>query len=249
MQDRKLPRGGPEPAWWDRLYETGRAEWIDLVDQPEHAERARRGLRGLDRFQRVTHSYRAFSRLALAEAAGQQAEPRFLELGAGRGHLAEQLLRHHPTARVTVSDISLDSVRAFRTGPLGDHPRVTARVIDATAIDAPDNSWDVAVFAMSLHHLEPPQVRKVLREGTRVARRLLIIDGWRHPGYLVVVPLLLLIGGVVTAHDGVISLRKVYSPSALRALADGCGAPVRVCCRFQFPGYLVASAYRVTTRT
>ncbi|MGP4090281.1 class I SAM-dependent methyltransferase [Streptomyces sp. KR55] len=245
MHDGQFPRGGPGAPWWDRLYETDRAEWIDFIDHPDPrlAERARRGLRELDRFQRASLAYRTFSRLALAES-GQQREPRILELGAGRGHLAEQLLRDHPTAHVTVSDISTDSVQAFRTGPLGDHPRVTTRVIDATAIDAPDHTWDVAVFTMSLHHLQPAQVRMVLREGTRAAHRLLIIDAWRHPAYLAIVPLLLLLGGAAAAHDGTISLRKAYSPSALHALADDCGAPVHLHCRFHLPGYLVASASR-----
>ncbi|CAL9662610.1 hypothetical protein SUDANB15_07041 [Streptomyces sp. enrichment culture] len=249
MHDGKFPRGGPGAPWWDRLYETDRAEWIDFVDHPDPrlAERARRGLRELDRFQRASLAYRTFSRLALAEV-GRPREPRILELGAGRGHLAERLLRDHPTAHVTVSDISPDSVRAFRAGPLGDHPRVTARVIDATAIDAPDRSWDLAVFTMSLHHLQPAQVRMVFREGTRAAHRLLVIDAWRNPAYLAVVPLLFLLGGTAAAHDGAISLRKAYHPSALRALAADCGAPVRLRCGFHPPGYLVACAHRGAPR-
>ncbi|MFD5558937.1 class I SAM-dependent methyltransferase [Streptomyces sp. NPDC127068] len=238
-----LPRGGPDATWWDRLYETDRTEWIDLIDQPGATARARRGLDGLARFQRLSRAYRTFSRLTLAQV-GHLDEPRILELGAGRGHLAQHLLRDHPRAHVTFSDLSPDSVRAFRSGPLADHPRVASQILDATEMDVPEGSWDVAVFAMSLHHLQPAQVRMVLSEGTRVAHKLLIVDAWRNPALLSVVPLLLLVGGACTAHDGVISLRKAYSPSALRALARHGAAPIRVDCRFQLPGYLVATAER-----
>ncbi|MEU9236144.1 class I SAM-dependent methyltransferase [Streptomyces subrutilus] len=238
-----MPRGGPKAAWWDRLYETDRPEYID---QPSRAAEAAKVLRGLDRFQRLSRAYRVCSRLTLAEAAGVK-QPRILELGAGRGRLTQRLLSDCPTARVTVSDVSALSVDALRAGPLGQDSRVEMRVLDATRIDAPDDSWDVAVFAMALHHLTPDQVVQVMVEGTRVARRLLIIDGWRNPGFLAIVPIFFLTGGLVQAHDGLISLRKVYSAEALKALASQSQIPVTVRCRFSLPGYLVAAFSTVST--
>ncbi|MBH1932987.1 class I SAM-dependent methyltransferase [Streptomyces sp. AV19] len=232
-----MPRGGPDAPWWDRLYETDRPEYIDL---PSRAVEAGKVLRGLDRFQLMTRAYRVCSRLTLAEAAGVE-RPRILELGAGRGRLTQRLLADCPTARVTVSDVSAESVKALDAGPLGSDPRVDLRVVDATDIDAPDDSWDVAVFCMALHHLTPDLVRKLMAEGTRVARRLLIIDGWRNPGFLAITPLFVLTGGLTQAHDGVISLRKCYSARAVEAMAAQCPVPVSVRCRFSLPGYLVAS--------
>ncbi|MEU3253648.1 class I SAM-dependent methyltransferase [Streptomyces sp. NPDC006997] len=235
-----IRRGGHGAPWWDRLYETDAREYID---QPEHAERAARVLRALDRFQRITLGYRRQSAMVLAATAGAP-EPRILELGAGHGRLAARILDRCPAALVTVSDVEPSAVAAFRAGPLAGHPRVTSRVIDATAIDAASGAWDVAVFAMSLHHLDPAQVRRLLCEGTRVARRLLIIDAWRHPAFLAVAPLFLVLGGRDNLHDGVISLRKAYSASALHDLAADCGAAVALDTRFSPPGYLVASAHR-----
>lgn len=233
-----MPRGGPGAARWDRRYETCLPEYIDL---PGDEARARRVLRGLDRFQRLTGAYRNFSRLTLAEVRDVP-DPRILELGAGLGRLARHLLDRHPTARLTVSDAGPHVVEAIRSGPLGRHPRVTTARLDATSIAAPDGAFDVAVFTMSLHHLRPAGAAAVLREGTRVARRLLIIDGWRHPAFLAVVPLMFLTGGRAHAHDGFISLRKVYGAAALHALADGCRPRVAVRTRFAAPGYLVATA-------
>ncbi|AZM47454.1 class I SAM-dependent methyltransferase [Streptomyces sp. WAC 06738] len=235
-----MPRGGPAAARWDRLYETGRAEYIDLPGDPATT---RRVLRGLDRFQRLTLGYRTCARLTAAEF-GPAPYPRVLELGAGCGRLAYRILRAHPTARVTASDVNPRVVEELRAGPLGRHPRARCAVLDATAIDAPAGAYDVAVMAMSLHHLPPAGVLALLREGTRVARTLLLVDGWRHPLCLVSVPLMFLTGGPAQAHDGLISLRKVYGAAAVRALAGMCGAPLRVHTRFALPGYLVATATR-----
>ena len=95
--------------------------------------------------------------------------------------------------------------------------------MDATAIDAADGSFDLAVFALSFHHLPPGAGRAGLRRrhpGRRPSS--LIIDLPRPPS-----PLHLLRAGdrwlplapvVPFVHDGLISSLRCYSPSALRAL-------------------------------
>ena len=107
-------------------------------------------------------------------------------------------------------------------GELGSHPRATVREMDATEIDAPDGSYDLAVFALSLHHLPPKQAALVFAEGTRAARKLMIIDLRRPPSpvHAVVLAVALPFSGLMPLlHDGVISSLRSYSPSALRALA------------------------------
>jgi hypothetical protein len=94
--------------------------------------------------------------------------------------------------------------------------------MDATAIDAPDRSFDLAVFALSFHHLPPRLAAQAIAEGTRVADKLLVIDLPRPPSPLHLVRLatmLPLAPFVPFVHDGVISSLRTYSPSALRALA------------------------------
>lgn len=95
--------------------------------------------------------------------------------------------------------------------------------MDATAIDAPDGHFDLAVFALSLHHLPPPLAARVFAEGTRVAAKLLIIDLPRLPSILHIVQLATMLPFAAAfpfVHDGVISSLRAYSPSALRALAE-----------------------------
>jgi ubiquinone/menaquinone biosynthesis C-methylase UbiE len=128
----------------------------------------------------------------------------------------------HPTAHVTVTDVAPESVAAMTAGALGDDQRATVRLADATAVDTADGAFDLAVFALSFHHLTPALASRAIAEGTRVADKLLIIDLPRPPTPLHLLRLATMLPFapfVPFAHDGVISSLRTYSPSALRALA------------------------------
>ncbi|WP_228534269.1 class I SAM-dependent methyltransferase [Nocardia sp. BSTN01] len=213
----RMPRGGPDASWLDRRLQTDRLEYLDRDD----VERRKRSIiRSLDRGERLFGIHRRLARIALDEVTGVR-DPQILELGSGHGGLSRALLTMHPTARVTVTDIEPASVAAIEAGDLGSHPRATVREMDATAIDAPDGYYDLAVFALSLHHLPPPLAARVFAEGTRAADKLLIIDLSRAPSFLhlVMVALALPLTIIPYWHDALISSLRAYSPSALRALA------------------------------
>ncbi|ORB11881.1 class I SAM-dependent methyltransferase [Mycobacterium noviomagense] len=213
-----MPSGGPDASWLDRRLQTRRLEYLDR-DDVEHRKRA--VVRSLDRFGRFFGHHERFARLALDDVADVP-DPKILELGSGHGGLSRALLSLHPTAQVTVTDVEPTSVAAIAAGDLGDHPRATVREMDATHIDAPDGYFDLAVFAMSFHHLPPALAAQVFAEGTRAADKLLIIDLPRPPAPLHIarlVAMLPLVPLVPFAHDGFISSLRAYSPSALVALA------------------------------
>jgi len=223
-----MPRGGPDASYLDRLLQTGRSEYLDRHDVDESVKRAL--VATLDRVGSLFGEHDRNVRLVLAEVADIP-DPRILELGAGHGALSRRLLDEHPTARVTVSDVNPDSVAAMAAGELGQNPRADVRVIDATAIDATDRSFDLAVFALSFHHLPPELAAQVLAEGTRVAGRLLVIDLPRPPSPLHLIRLATMAPLAPVwpfAHDGLISSLRSYSPSAFRALADHAGVDVDV---------------------
>lgn len=227
----------------DRWYETAEEEWLDRTDVEPRLQRG--VLRGLNRFNRLSGGYLAFQRWVLREVEGL-AEPRVLELGAGHGELSVRLLRAHPSLHVTVSDLSPDFVAGLQSGPLGRHPRARVACVDATGSDLPSGAFDVAVMVQTLHHLGPEQVKALLVEGTRVARTLLLVDGWRHPLMMAVAPFTWLLGNYPAFHDGVISLRKMYAPAALHHLAATSGVALRVDAGFRLPAYMVARCSRVT---
>lgn len=189
-------------------------------------DRTRRGWTGGWR----RSGWKKYARIALHEIA-DVADPQILELGSGHGGLSRALLEQHPTTRVTVTDVESTSVAAIAASDLGSHPRASVREMDATAIAAPDGCYDLAVFAMSFHHLPPEAAARVFAEGTRVAGKLLIIDLPRPPSLLHIARLaamLPLAQLVPMVHDGVISSLRAYSPSALRALARHADPAIRL---------------------
>ncbi|WP_240630884.1 class I SAM-dependent methyltransferase [Mycolicibacterium sp. GF69] len=218
----RMPRGGPDASCLDRLLETDRPEYLDRdSDDPADAARKRSVIRALEFTGELFGSTERFAEIALAEIE-DVADPEILELGAGHGGLSRKLLDWHPTARLTVTDVDEAAVAAMAAGDLGHDPRATVRRMDATRIDAPDSSFDLAVFAQSFHHLPPSQAARVFAEGTRVAHRLVIIDLPRPPSpiHLARLASMLPFAPLLPfAHDGVISSLRTYSPSALRALA------------------------------
>ncbi|MCV7223981.1 class I SAM-dependent methyltransferase [Mycolicibacterium elephantis] len=218
-----MPRGGPDASCVDRLLQTDRLEYLDRDTDADAAgqERKRAVIQALEWTGQFFGETERFAHLVLDELA-EVADPKILELGAGHGGLSRKLLEWHPTAELTVTDVDPASVAAIAAGDLGAHPRVTVRRMDATDIDAPDRHFDLAVFALSFHHLTPPQASRAFAEGTRVADTLLIIDLPRPPSPLHLARLAVMLPFaplVPFVHDGVISSLRSYSPSALRALA------------------------------
>lgn len=220
-----MPRGGPDASLLDRWLQTDRLEYLDR-DDSEHLKR--KVVRSLDRLGRYLGMHKKFAELAVEQVADIP-EPTILELGSGHGGLSRAMLTMHPTAHVTVTDIEPASVAAIAASELGRHPRAVVREMDATAIDAPDGKYDLAVLALSFHHLRPSLAARALAEGTRVADKFLIIDFRRPPAWPHLFGLALRLPFAAlwpTAHDGLISSLRAYSPSALRALARYAGPDI-----------------------
>ncbi|WP_181428039.1 class I SAM-dependent methyltransferase [Mycolicibacterium moriokaense] len=215
----RMPRGGPDASCVDRLLQTDRPEYLDRDDVDDGTKRS--VIRALEWTGEFFGNTEKFARIVLDEVA-EVPDPKILELGSGHGGLSRKLLEWHPTAELTVTDVEPASVAAIAAADLGEHQRATVREMDATAIDAPDGQFDLAVFAFSFHHLPPSLASRAIAQGTRVADKLVIIDLPRPPSPLHILRLaaMLPLAPVVPfVHDGVISSLRTYSPSALRALA------------------------------
>ncbi len=84
----------------------------------------------------------------------------------------------------------------------------------------------MAVFSLLLHHLDPGPAAAALRELRRVARRGIVVnDLTRTWAGLVGLALLLplLARSWITRHDGLVSVRRAYTPPELRRLARSVG--------------------------
>ncbi|WP_328715256.1 class I SAM-dependent methyltransferase [Nocardia salmonicida] len=220
-----MPRGGPDASWLDRRMQTNALEYIDRDDIPDEVKQ--KVIAALDRFGTLGRIHEKNARTALRVVADIP-EPRILEIGAGHGKLSAKIVEYHSAATVTVSDLDPSSVAKIAAGELGAHPRVRTQLVDATAIDAPDDSYDLVVFAMSFHHLPPSIAYKAIAEATRVGKRFLVIDLERQSmaghalGSILGFPFLA--AGLLApplrpfVHDAVISGLRAYSHSAFSAL-------------------------------
>lgn len=221
-----MPRGGPAAGWLDRRMQTARLEYTDRYDVPDELKQGVVIALGCLGTRLGVHENSAKIALGLALDV---LEPRILELGAGHGELSEAILRMHPGARVTVSDLDPISVANIAAGDLGTHPRARVQVIDATAIDAEDNSYDLVVLAQAFHHLPPDTAVAAIAEATRVGQRFLVIDHLRQSSSRLLAMSLLAapVNAVVRivrpsltglVHDGFISMLRAYGPPAFTAL-------------------------------
>lgn len=147
-----MPRGGPDASWLDRRLQTEKLEYTNRYDIPDEVKQT--VVAALDRMGTHAVYHERNARTAL-DIVADIANPRILELGAGHGKLSAEILTSHPTATVTVSDLDPTSVANIAAGPLDADPRTRTQVVDATAIDAPDDSYDLVVFAQAFHHLPP----------------------------------------------------------------------------------------------
>ena len=207
-----MPRGGPDASWLDRRLQTDRLEYLDR-DDVDHLKSKVMVHSTAPDGDGGSASTRSAPDGRFDEVADVPA-PKILELGAGLGGLSSKLLESHPTAEVTVTDIDPSLWPAWPTVTSAVNPRATVREMDATAIDAPDGYYDLAMFALSLHHLPPELAVQVFAAGTRAAKKLLIVDLPRPPAPLhavllaVVLPLTWI---SPLQHDGFISSLRAYS--------------------------------------
>ncbi|HET7038174.1 MAG TPA: methyltransferase domain-containing protein [Thermomicrobiaceae bacterium] len=221
--------------------------WVrapELLDQPGQPPELLRGnLRDLARVNRWLGGVRLTKRaieslanhhdpaepLAVLDVAGGGLDIPYalLEWGAARG----------PALRVVASDLSAEILALDH----GDIPRVGA---DGRALPFADDSFDIATCSLALHHLEPAEARRMLREMARVSRLGIVVNdlvrSWA--GLFGAFGLCCLTGNPLTRHDAPLSVHRAYTRHQLRALLRAAGLePVA---EHRCLGYRVALAAR-----
>ena len=161
---------------------------------------------------------------------------RLVDLGAGGGDLAAQLVRWGDSQGVPLEVTALDAnphaVRYARR--MLDHrlpPYLSARVEvregDALALPFDDDRFDGAVAALFMHHFDAERAVRLLQEMRRVASEGLVVsDLHRHPAAYFGVKALAALRPDVSdmfAHDAPLSVRRGYRREELRALAERAG--------------------------
>ncbi len=158
-----MPRGGPDASCLDRLLQTDRLEYLDR-DDVDRTSVKRSVIRALEWTGEFFGNTEKFARIALDEVADVP-DPKILELGSGHGGLSPQAARMAPHRRAH-RDRRRDALRGrdrgrrTRRAPAGDGPG------DGRHRDRrPDGHFDLAVFALSFHHLPPALASRGVRRG------------------------------------------------------------------------------------
>ena len=122
--------------------------------------------------------WRWFARRVVLPWALQGTEPHgdVLEIGAGSGAMAAELLRAHPGVSLTATDIDEEMVAAARARLTPFADRVDARQADATALPFGDDTFDAVLSWIMLHHTV--EWEKALAEAIRVSRPGGIVVGY-----------------------------------------------------------------------
>jgi SAM-dependent methyltransferase len=103
---------------------------------------------------------------------------------------------------------------------------ITIEQADALDLPYPDNAFDVVALSLALHHFDPGDAQRVLREMARVGRRVLIVNdlersrlgfaaAWLFGHALTTNPM--------TRHDAPLSVRRAYTRPEALALAHEAG--------------------------
>lgn len=137
----------------------------------------------------------------LFERVAIQPGDRVLELAAGPGMFGPTLSRLAGSGgTVVLSDIApgMVEVAARRNAGLGN---VSARLLDASAIDLPDASFDVVVCRMGLQFAPDPEVvlrgiHRVLAPGGRLG--VMTWAGLAHNPWMVCIGMAAMMNGVIT---------------------------------------------------
>jgi SAM-dependent methyltransferase len=165
---------------------------------------------------------------ALIEAAGVRRGDRVLELAAGPGSLGgrwSQLVG--PTGHVVISDIAPGMVAAARQRNAA-LPNVEVSVIDASAIDQPDESFDAVVCRMGLMFTPDPalafsEIHRVLRTAGRFTA--LTWAGIEHNPWMTCVGMAAMMNGLIGGEPpvGPGGIFSLGDPAHLAALAKDAG--------------------------
>jgi ubiquinone/menaquinone biosynthesis C-methylase UbiE len=96
-----------------------------------------------------------------------------LDIGTGPGVLLVEIARRRPDLRLTGIDLSADMVGKAARNALPYAGQISVKVADATDLPFADDSFDLVVTSLSLHHWDhpeaaAPQLARVLRPGGRL---------------------------------------------------------------------------------
>ncbi len=210
------------------------AELLDLGVSEAEAARSLADLRFVNRW--------LGGRQALLRAVLPYLKPgaRLLDVGCGSADLPALVAARGPEPLLVVG---LDVKAAhLRHAPAPVRPVVA----DVRALPFRARSFDVVTASLFLHHFDAPELPAVLSSLHALARRALVVNDLRRarvPHLFARVVFPLAFRSPVSVNDGLVSIRRGFTPGELREAFVAAGIPrVRVVRRFPYRLVAVAEA-------
>lgn len=200
----------------------------ELMDGPLSGAEHFRALAGLARLNRLSPSASAFRPALRRLAAKHPGRPlRVLDVATGGGDTPFKLLRWARREGIALDMHACDlSPVAMTYGVTGGDPGGDVHFFRHDAVEEPlPGGYDAALSSLFLHHLDPPEARKLLSNMARAAGAVLVNDLHRGRGNLALVWLgcQLVSRSRVVHTDGPRSVRGAYTPAEARQLAAEAG--------------------------
>jgi 2-polyprenyl-3-methyl-5-hydroxy-6-metoxy-1,4-benzoquinol methylase len=225
-----------------------------LEDAREHLDRPLASAARLATLDDIDRLNAWFGGYALTLSRVRRAEARLprghrlvvVDVGGGRGDLAVNVVRlarrRGRPVRVLVLDTDAHTLALARRRTAA-YPEVVLVQADATALPLREGAAEVAVAALTLHHLDPDAVAACLAGMAAAARVVVVNDLLRTRASLTLVWLVtrLLRLHPVSRHDGPVSVRRAYSAAEVVTLAERAGLRLRIT-RYPVLGRLVAES-------
>jgi SAM-dependent methyltransferase len=144
-----------------------------------------------------------------------------LDVGTGSGEVAAGLARRAATAGRRVRLVGVDRKLAHLLAGGAGRPRQLRVVADARALPLADGAVDWSVSTLFFHHFEAADNLRILAEMRRTARRGAAVVDLRRSRFGAAVGRLLIPltgAGLITRHDGRVSLTRCWPLARVRAL-------------------------------
>lgn len=218
---------------------TQRATEPELLDADVPASEAALSLRDLRWVNRWLGGRRSLLH-AVGPLLDGAPRPRLLDVGCGSGDMPAAVLQ---ACGPRLLAVGVD----LKHSHLLQAPATIQRVVgDVRQLPFPPQSFDVVTASLFLHHFDGDEVAQVLRRLYALARRGLVVNDLhraRLPYLFARAVFPWVFASRLSVNDGLLSIRRAFTPHELRAAFEQAGIPgVRV--RRAFPYRLVAVAVK-----
>ncbi len=152
-----------------------------------------------------------------------------LDLATGAADIPVAIIRWAKRRNLLVSIVASDTspqILDLARAQTVNIPEISVEQYDARAVPLPDNHVDIVLCSLSLHHFDPDDAVRVLREMHRLARRGFILNDLRRgrPGFAAAwLASRVTTRNRLTRNDAPLSVRRAYTPAELRAMLTRAG--------------------------